>query len=109
MTPKTFRYELDNGIGRITLDRPKTLNSLTFDVYGELRDFFSWLEDDRKSRVIVITGEGKGFCSGGDFHEIIKVMVSTEAGKNTPPVSGSRKAPAAGIWGSRTSTSGYCG
>ena len=76
MTPKTFRYELDNGIGRITLDRPKTLNSLTFDVYGELRDFFSWLEDDRESRVIVITGEGKGFCSGGDFHEIIKHLVT---------------------------------
>ena len=75
MTPKTFRYELDDGIGRITLCRPKTLNSLTFDVYAELRDFFVWLEDDRESRVIILTGEGKGFCSGGDFHEIIKHLV----------------------------------
>lgn len=75
MTPKSFRYEVANRIGRVTLCRPKTINSLTFETYAELRDFMIWLDGDPESRVIVLSGEGKGFCSGGDFHEIIKPLL----------------------------------
>jgi len=75
MKPRTFRYEVKDRVGRITLDRPRTINSLTFEVYAELRDFFAWLDSDRESRGIVIAGEGRGFCSGGDFNEIIKPLL----------------------------------
>jgi enoyl-CoA hydratase/carnithine racemase len=76
--PKSFRYELKEGVGLITLDRPKTLNSLTFEVYAELRDFVPTLSDDNEVRAVVITGEGKGFCSGGDREAIIAELFARD-------------------------------
>jgi enoyl-CoA hydratase/carnithine racemase len=70
-TPETFRFRLEAGVGLITLDRPRTLNSLTFEVYAELRDFLPTLSSAEEVRAVVITGEGKGFCSGGDRQAII--------------------------------------
>ncbi len=71
--PKTFRYALDpnTGVATITLDRPDVLNALTFAVYAELRDTFRALEVEPGVKTVVITGEGRGFCSGGNVHEII--------------------------------------
>jgi enoyl-CoA hydratase/carnithine racemase len=71
ISPKTFRYACADGVATITLDRPDTLNSLTFEVYAELRDTFRALESEREVRAVVITGAGRGFCSGGSVHEII--------------------------------------
>ena len=72
LNPKSFRYVVDGqSIATITLDRPDTLNSLTFEVYAELRDFFRALETASDVKSIVITGAGRGFCSGGSVHEII--------------------------------------
>ena len=69
--PATFRYEETGAIATITLDRPERLNALTFEVYAELRDLFAALNDRREVRAVVITGAGRGFCSGGDVDEII--------------------------------------
>jgi len=70
--PKSFLYEqTDTGIGTITLNRPERLNALTFEVYRELTDTFASLRDDKDVRVVVITGSGRAFCSGGDVHDII--------------------------------------
>src|SRR5262249_53054450 len=69
--PRSFRYEESEAIGTITLNRPDRLNALTFDVYAELRDFFAALHGGKEVRSIVITGEGRGFCSGGDVDDII--------------------------------------
>jgi enoyl-CoA hydratase/carnithine racemase len=66
-----FRYEVEDGIATVTLDRPDVLNALTFAIYGQLRDMFAALRSEDAVRVVVITGEGKGFCSGGDVHDII--------------------------------------
>ena len=74
-----FRYELDSGIATITLDRPDKLNALTFDVYGDLRDLFRQIAHQEEVRVVVITGEGRGFCSGGDVHEIIGELLEMDA------------------------------
>ncbi|HEX3867474.1 MAG TPA: enoyl-CoA hydratase family protein [Gemmatimonadaceae bacterium] len=71
IAPKTFRYAVDGHIATITLDRPETLNSLTFAVYAELRDTFRALEDEGDVHAIVITGAGRGFCSGGSVNDII--------------------------------------
>jgi enoyl-CoA hydratase/carnithine racemase len=70
--PKTFRYELaPSGVGTLTFQRPDRLNSLTFAVYREMGDFLEELDGDDALRALVITGEGRAFCSGGDVADII--------------------------------------
>jgi enoyl-CoA hydratase/carnithine racemase len=70
--PKTFRYELaDTGVATITFTRSDTLNSLTFEVYEELSATFAALDREDAVRAVVITGEGRAFCSGGDVNSII--------------------------------------
>ena len=66
-----FRLRGRDGIATVTLNRPDVLNALTFDIYGQLRDLMAALRTDDEVRVVVVTGEGKGFCSGGDVHDII--------------------------------------
>jgi enoyl-CoA hydratase/carnithine racemase len=77
-TPTSFRFEVKGSVGVITFTRPDTLNSLTFQVYAELRDLFFELEREAGVRAVVVTGEGRGFCSGGDQHEIIKQLFSRD-------------------------------
>ena len=70
--PTSFLYQQDEqGIATITLHRPERLNALTFEVYRELTDTFAALRDEQDVRVVVITGSGRAFCSGGDVHDII--------------------------------------
>src|SRR3970282_1716382 len=71
-----FLYEEIDSIARITFNRPDTLNSLTFDVYAELRDTFAQLQREDQVRCVLITGQGRGFCSGGDVEEIIGKLLS---------------------------------
>jgi len=70
-SPKSFLYEQRDGIGTITLNRPERLNAITFEVYHELTDFFAKLRDEKDARVVIITGAGRAFCSGGDVRDII--------------------------------------
>jgi enoyl-CoA hydratase/carnithine racemase len=70
--PTSFLYEQDEqGVATITLERPERLNALTFEVYRELTDLFAALREEQSVRVVVITGSGKAFCSGGDVYDII--------------------------------------
>jgi enoyl-CoA hydratase/carnithine racemase len=71
INPKSFGYEEQGPIATITLNRPDRLNSLTFEVYRELTDTLAELRTRDQVRVVVITGRGRGFCSGGDVEEII--------------------------------------
>ena len=68
---KHFSYAFDAGVATITLNRPERKNPLTFDSYAELRDLFRALELASDVKVVVLTGAGGNFCSGGDVHEII--------------------------------------
>ncbi len=79
-TPSSFALELKQGVVTITLDRPKRLNALTFEVYQELAETFENLHCIDEVRAIVITGRGRGFCSGGDQDDIIKHLL----GRDTP-------------------------
>jgi enoyl-CoA hydratase/carnithine racemase len=79
MTPKTFLYAEADGIGTITLNRPDRLNALTFEVYRELTDMFAHLQKRDSVRVVIITGNGKGFCSGGDVEDIIGELFARDA------------------------------
>ena len=78
-SPTSFLYEQDEqGVATITLNRPERLNALTFEVYRELTDLFAALRDERNVRVVIITGAGKAFCSGGDVHDIIGELFSRD-------------------------------
>lgn len=78
ISPKSFRFEVREGVGVVTFSRPDTLNSLTFEVYRELTDLFSVLEKTPEVKSVVVTGEGKGFCSGGDVNSIIGELFSRD-------------------------------
>jgi enoyl-CoA hydratase/carnithine racemase len=69
--PKHFLWKFDKGVATVTLNRPERKNPLTFESYDELRNTFRALNDARQVKVVVITGAGGNFCSGGDVHEII--------------------------------------
>lgn len=66
-----FLFNVRDGVATLTLNRPHVLNAITFDVYAQLRDLLEALRADDSVKVLVLTGQGKGFCSGGDVHEII--------------------------------------
>lgn len=66
-----FQFAVDKGVATLTFDRPERLNALTFDVYADFRDLLGELEHRDDVTVLVVTGSGKGFCSGGDVNEII--------------------------------------
>src|SRR5213079_2198396 len=78
-TPSSFLYEQRDGIATITLNRPERLNAITFEVYHELTDFFAKLRDAEDVRVVVITGAGRAFCSGGDVRDIIGALQGRDA------------------------------
>ena len=66
-----FDWRFCEGVGTITLNRPERKNPLTFDSYAELRNLFEALKYSTDVKVVVLTGAGGNFCSGGDVHEII--------------------------------------
>jgi len=68
---QNFRFEREGGIATVTLDRPDKLNALTFEAYADLRDLLAQLPHRGDVRVLIVRGAGRGFCSGGDVHEII--------------------------------------
>jgi enoyl-CoA hydratase/carnithine racemase len=74
-----FDFDVTDGVARITLNRPEKLNPLTFESYADLRDLFTELPQRGDARVALITGEGRGFCSGGDVEEIIGALMQMEA------------------------------
>ena len=66
-----FDYAERDEVATITFSRPDRLNSLTFDVYADIRDLTDSLRRRQDIRVLVLRGQGRGFCSGGDVDEII--------------------------------------
>jgi enoyl-CoA hydratase/carnithine racemase len=79
LEPKSFLFDVREGVARITLNRPERLNALTFEVYRELTDMFAALQDEARVRVVVITGAGRAFCSGGDVRDIIGELQGRDA------------------------------
>jgi enoyl-CoA hydratase/carnithine racemase len=66
-----FDLDISDGVATVRLSRPDKLNALTFDTYADLRDLLGELPHLGDVRVVVVTGSGRGFCSGGDVDEII--------------------------------------
>lgn len=74
-----FKFGVVDGVGTVTFDRPEQLNALTFDVYADLRDLLTELPHRGDVSVLVVTGTGRGFCSGGDVNEIIGALQTTDS------------------------------
>jgi enoyl-CoA hydratase/carnithine racemase len=68
---RNFQWAVSGAVATITLNRPEKKNPLTFQSYAELRDLFRDLAGADDVKVVVLTGAGGNFCSGGDVHEII--------------------------------------
>jgi enoyl-CoA hydratase/carnithine racemase len=74
-----FGFEVEDGVGTVTFDRPDKLNALTFAVYADLRDLLGEIEHREDVRALVLSGTGRGFCSGGDVNEIIAPLLEMDA------------------------------
>lgn len=74
-----FAFEVSDGVATVTLNRPDKLNALTFESYADLRDLLYELPHRGDTRVLVIRGEGAGFCGGGDVNEIIGELIRMDA------------------------------
>lgn len=73
-----FLYEVSDGVATVTFNRPEVLNALTFDVYAQLRQLFDDLRYDDAVKVVILTGAGDAFCSGGDVQEIIGELLKRD-------------------------------
>jgi enoyl-CoA hydratase/carnithine racemase len=76
--PYDFRFEVSAGVATLTFNRPEVLNALTFDIYAQLRQLFEDLRYDDTVQVVILTGAGEGFCSGGDVQEIIGELLKRD-------------------------------
>ncbi len=73
-----FGWEVADGVGTLTLDRPDRLNALTLDVYADLVKLTGSLPALADVRVVVVTGRGRGFCSGGDIEDIMGPLLESD-------------------------------
>jgi 2-(1,2-epoxy-1,2-dihydrophenyl)acetyl-CoA isomerase len=62
-----IKYEVASGVATITLNRPEVYNALNDEITFELQDAVKAVAKDTSVRVVVLTGEGKAFCSGQDL------------------------------------------
>ncbi len=67
---RTPLYRVEDGVAILTLNRPETLNSFTTDFVHEINDAIRRAEEDEAVRVLLLTGEGRGFTSGGNLSEL---------------------------------------
>ncbi|HEX7065027.1 MAG TPA: enoyl-CoA hydratase-related protein [Bacillales bacterium] len=67
---ETIQYEVEGGIARITLNRPDKLNAFNGQMHKELADALKQAGKDSEVRVVVLTGEGRAFCSGQDLADV---------------------------------------
>src|SRR5690348_16149498 len=73
-----FEFTVDSRVATVTLNRPDKLNPLTFESYADLRDLLAELPHRGDTDVLVLRGEGRGFCAGGDVNEIIGELIRME-------------------------------
>lgn len=74
-----FDLDIADGVATVTFARPDRLNALTFEVYADLRDLLGEVPHRDDVSAVVITGQGRGFCSGGDVDDIIGRLLEMES------------------------------
>ncbi|MGH6990197.1 MAG: 2-(1,2-epoxy-1,2-dihydrophenyl)acetyl-CoA isomerase PaaG [Stellaceae bacterium] len=71
MAWKTVLFEIADGVGTLTLNRPDKLNAFNDQLHLDIADVINQVENDKNIRALVITGAGRGFCSGADLTQRI--------------------------------------
>ena len=75
----TILYEKSEGVGTITLNRPKSMNALNSAMLRELSDVFNGIAKDAEVKVVIIAGGEKFFAAGGDITEIGNIATPVDA------------------------------
>ena len=60
----------DDGIARITMNRPERLNALTYGLVEDLHAALDFVDSQHEIRALIITGAGRGFCAGLDIFRV---------------------------------------
>src|SRR5436190_23780314 len=68
-----IRYEVEGGIGTITIDRPEKRNAMTYAMLGEFIETVGRAGADDSARVVIVTGSGGAFCAGTDLADLATV------------------------------------
>ncbi len=76
--PPTIRFEVDDRVGRLTIDRPQAKNALSREMYAAIRDIARSVRTDPDVDVLVITGSGGAFAVGGDLKEMRAVLTGPD-------------------------------
>jgi enoyl-CoA hydratase/carnithine racemase len=66
-----LEYEVSDHIATVTLNRPEAMNALTRELYGDLEAAFRDAHRDPEVRCVIVTGEGRAFCSGDDVKQLM--------------------------------------
>ncbi|MEQ5839485.1 enoyl-CoA hydratase-related protein [Paraburkholderia acidicola] len=70
MNYKTITLTIDGSVAELRLNRPETLNSLSLQMFDEIGDALHGLSSDERIRALLVTAEGRAFCTGGDLADI---------------------------------------
>jgi 2-(1,2-epoxy-1,2-dihydrophenyl)acetyl-CoA isomerase len=70
MAYRFILFEVDQGVARITLNRPDVLNSIHTAMSGEIQEALAHAAREREIRAVLLTGTGRGFCAGQDLDEV---------------------------------------
>jgi 2-(1,2-epoxy-1,2-dihydrophenyl)acetyl-CoA isomerase len=69
MSYETILFEVEDGVATLTLNRPDVFNAVTAQMLTEIKDALNIVEKDDTIRALLLTGAGKGFCSGQDLND----------------------------------------
>ena len=86
MSDTDVLFERDGYVGLITLNRPERLNAITTAMIAELSEVLLRADQDRNVRVIILTGAGRGFCSGLDLQAVADGSMGVGEGGSTSGV-----------------------
>ena len=79
MTKRSIKFENEEGIGIIVLNKPERMNALTIDLISELSTLIDDISQDDKIGAVILTGNKKAFCAGADIAELSKIASTTKA------------------------------
>ncbi len=67
---QTIKYEVNENVAKLTINRPEALNALNSTVLDELFEAFNLIDKDEDVRCVIVTGEGRSFVAGADIAEM---------------------------------------
>ena len=77
MPQANIHFDVMNGAGLVTLDRPKALNALTVEMVTDLRQvLLGWRDDPAISHVVIASSAPRAFCAGGDIRQARETIIA---------------------------------